>query len=71
MAGRSVRVSISSHPLSREENGFVFTVRDGGEKIGELVVSKGGVRWKPSRKRDHHFASWRQFDSFMRDMPRR
>jgi hypothetical protein len=34
-------------------------------------VSKGGIRWKPRNKQDHHFASWRALDSAMREMPRK
>ena len=43
---RNVRVNITSHPLSREENGVVFEIADGKLHFGELVVSKGGIRWK-------------------------
>jgi len=67
----SVAVNITSHPLSREENGVEFSVSDGDGKFGELLVSKGGVRWKPKNKQDHHFASWKDLDEFMRGRPRR
>ena len=43
----SVEVNITSHPLSREENGIVFVVADDEGKFGELTISKGGVRWRP------------------------
>jgi hypothetical protein len=55
---KNVAVNISSHPLSREEHGVIFTVKDGTNNFGELVVSKGGIRWKPKGKQDHHFISW-------------
>lgn len=60
---KSVTVNITSHPLSREENGVVFVVKESKTKFGELVVSKGGIRWKPKNKQDHHFISWRDLDS--------
>lgn len=68
---RSVNVNITSHPLSREEHGVVFKVKDKNARFGELVVSKGGIRWKPRNKQDHHFASWSALDKAMRDMPRK
>jgi hypothetical protein len=71
MAVKTVNVYVTSHPLSREEHGVVFQVKNGGARFGELVVSKGGVRWKPKNKQDHHFASWREVDRAMREMPKK
>lgn len=67
----TVAVDITSHPLSREENGVTFTVTEGDAKFGELVVSKGGLRWRPRNNRDHHFMSWKDVDAVMREYPRR
>lgn len=67
----TVAVNITSHPLSREENGVIFAVTEGDAKHGELVVSKGGLRWRPKNNRDHHFMSWKELDAVMRDYPRR
>ena len=64
-----VSVNITSHPLSREENGVDFSISNNEGKFGELRVSKGGVRWKPKNKRDHHFVSWKDLDAIMRDLP--
>jgi hypothetical protein len=66
-----VEVNITSHPLSREENGVVFSVDDDDGRVGELLVSKGGVRWRPRNGRDHHFINWRELDELMRGRPRR
>jgi hypothetical protein len=71
MSVKSVTVNITSHPLSREENGVVFKVKKGTAAFGELVVSKGGVRWKPRSKQDHHFISWSDLDSIAPGYPRR
>lgn len=62
MAAKSVNVYITSHPLSREENGVIFQVKAGSNRFGELIVSKGGIRWKPRNKQDHHFMAWGQLD---------
>ncbi len=71
MSAKNVTITLTSHPLSREENGVNFSVKDGNTKFGELVVSKGGLRWKMKNKQDHHFCSWRDFQEFMRDRPRK
>jgi hypothetical protein len=69
MSVKSITVNITNHPLSREENGVVFKVKKGNAAFGELVVSKGGIRWKPRNKRDHHFISWTDVDSGARNYP--
>lgn len=69
MSVKSVTVNITSHPLSREENGVVFKVKKGSAKFGELVVSKGGIRWKPKNKQDHHFMNWNEVDTEARKRP--
>jgi hypothetical protein len=67
-----VSVSISSHPLRREETGVVFNVMtNDGKKFGELVVSKGGLRWRARSERDHHFLSWARLDEVMSGAPKR
>lgn len=71
MSAKTVKVNITSHPLSREENGVAFDVKKGSGRFGQLVVSKGGVRWKPKNKQDHHFVSWTDLDKLARDYPRR
>ncbi|MFZ5693395.1 MAG: hypothetical protein ACOY5F_19350 [Pseudomonadota bacterium] len=67
-----VRVELTNHELSREENGVRFEVTaTSGERRGQLIVSRGGLRWKPKSKQDHHKITWRQFDEVMRNYPRR
>jgi hypothetical protein len=67
----TVAVDITSHPLSREESGVDFTVSGDNGKFGELRVSKGGVRWEPKGKQDHHFIGWKDLDELMRNRPKR
>jgi hypothetical protein len=69
MSVKTVTVNITSHPLSREENGVVFVVKMGTAKFGELVVSKGGIRWKPKNKQDHHHIDWAALDTVARTHP--
>jgi hypothetical protein len=56
-----VKFGLSEHSLGREERAVVFEASDAGGKIGELHVSRGGLRWYPKNSRLHHFASWRKF----------
>jgi hypothetical protein len=69
MSVKTVTVNITSHPLSREENGVVFKIKKGNAKFGELVVSKGGIRWKPKNKQDHYYIDWTELDVRARDYP--
>jgi len=68
---KTVKVSITSHPLSREEHGVSFDVKKGVGRFGQLVVSKGGIRWRPKSKWDHHFISWTDLDRLSREYARR
>lgn len=68
---KAVTVNITSHPLSREEHGVVFIVTDGNSKFGELIVSKGGIRWKPKGKQDHHFIGWGALDAVAGKYPKK
>ncbi len=68
---KKVTVNIVSQPLSREENGVTFDVKESGAAFGELIVSKGGIRWRPRNKQDHHFISWKELDAVARDYDRR
>ena len=62
-----VTVGMTSHPLGREENGVSFEIKSNdGEKIGELIVSKGGIRWKAAGQHDHGFANWNKFAKIMK-----
>jgi hypothetical protein len=71
MSVKTVTVNITSHPLSREEHGVEFKVKKGTAKFGELIVSKGGIRWKPRNKRDHNFISWTNLDKIAPKFSRR
>jgi hypothetical protein len=71
MAAKTVSVNLYSELLSREETGVVFSVKDGSSKYGELIVSKGGIRWKPKGNRDHHHLTWHDLDNLSREFPRR
>jgi hypothetical protein len=66
-----VKVSLVNHILSREESGVWFDVFSGKTRLGHLIVSKGGLRWRPKSKKGHHHVGWRRFELFMREQPRR
>jgi hypothetical protein len=67
MSVKTVKVSITSHPLSREENGVTFNVKKDNAAFGRLVVSKGGVRWKPRNKQARQFIGWSDLDKLFRE----
>jgi hypothetical protein len=43
-----------------------FDIEDGNAKIGTLLVSKGGIEWRPYKKQKRHL-SWEKFDQIIRD----
>ena len=48
-----------------------FVVRSDGEKLGELLVSKGSVAWVPHRSPQPIHVRWEQFDELMREVRQR
>jgi len=58
-------MSIGKAEISREETAPHFEVRgDDGALMGELIVSTGGVRWRP-RNLQSAFADWAAFDGVL------
>lgn len=57
-----VKVQLRNHELSRSETGILFEVRDpkGVDKLGDLLVSKGGLRWFPKGTVNARKLTWRQ-----------
>ena len=50
----------------------VFTVRSDGQKLGELLVSRGSLAWLPVHVDDRPYhLSWERLDELMRDHGRR
>ena len=61
-----VLMSIGKAEISREETAPHFEVRaDDGALVGELIVSTGGVRWRPRNLQSAYFADWAAFDRVM------
>jgi hypothetical protein len=44
----------------------VFEIQAGGQKLGELRVSRGTVDWYPANARNGSSLTWEQFDRLMR-----
>jgi hypothetical protein len=47
-----------------------FVVRSDGQKLGELLVSKGSVAWIPGHSPRAIHLRWEQFDELMRETRR-
>ena len=64
-----VLINLPKHRLSKEQRGASFEVfsPDGGEKLGEMVISQGGVRWYPRSARNASYLSWKHFDRLICD----
>jgi hypothetical protein len=44
-----------------------FVVRSDGEKLGELLVSRGTIAWVPGHSPNAIHIRWEQFDELMRE----
>ena len=44
-----------------------FIVRSDGEKLGELLVSRGSIAWVPGHSPRPVHLKWEQFDAIMRE----
>ena len=44
-----------------------FVVRSDGEKLGELLVSRGSVAWVPGHSPNPIHVRWERFDELMRE----
>jgi len=62
-----VKFGLSKHELGREEKAVVFEAHETkGGKIGELHISRGGLRWYPANsQKSHHFGNWKDFATLM------
>ena len=67
----SVTFRLADHSLSREEKAVVFRAHNEGGKIGELKISKGGLRWYPRSARKHHFMTWERFAALIKEATRK
>ena len=44
-----------------------FVVRSDGEKLGELLVSRGSIAWVPGHSPNAIHVEWERFDVLMRE----
>jgi hypothetical protein len=44
-----------------------FVVRSDGEKLGELLVSRGSIAWLPGHSPNPIHVQWERFDELMRE----
>jgi len=67
----TVKMSAQGLEVFNEQTAPKFDVKDGGTTIGELTVSKGGVRWLPNGFSEPHFyLSWSDFNALMQKQKR-
>jgi hypothetical protein len=67
-----VKLSVGEVEVKNEQTAPKYVVRVENEKLGELRVSKGGIRWLPrDHEDDAHHINWKRFDEFMRTQKRK
>ena len=60
--------NVPRRELGREDVEFV--VERDGRRFGTLLVSKGGIEWRPTNKVYRRNLKWDRFDQLMRDTGR-
>lgn len=66
MADTTISMRIE-HAISVGNVDVKHEVRRGGELLGTLAISKGGLDWKPKNARKAKRVNWEQFDEWMRE----
>lgn len=69
MARHTVKFSTKTQ-LPVEFTDLVFRVWEDGERLGTLLISKGAVEWRSSRKQLKNRLSWSQLDDLFADRGR-
>lgn len=64
-----VSFELPRRTLGRED--VIFEVREDGELLGELKVSKGAIVWRPGWGKLSYRLSWDRFDRLMSEQGRR
>jgi len=68
----NVKMSVGVVTVQKEQTAPSFVVSDNNGKLGELRVSRGGIRWLAKGKQEEpYFANWKRFDAWMRTQKRR
>ena len=65
MARHDIEVEIPPKVVLNSDVRFV--VRSDGEKLGELLVSRGSLAWVPGHSASAIHLRWERFDDLMRE----
>lgn len=67
-----VKLRLNTAEVEIAHKDVEIAIRDGGAKLGTLLISKGNIEWRPAKKsvKKHRF-SWKRFAGFMEDHGKR
>jgi len=60
-----VTFTVPDRPLGH--NDVTFTVRQSGDILGTLKVSKGALVWRPGKGKQSYKLTWSQFDAMVKE----
>jgi len=69
LAQHKILTRVPSHEIVNSD--LVVEVRADDERLGELLVSRGTIDWRPARSQYVYKLAWDQFDRLMREGGRR
>ena len=69
MAEHRITTRVPSHEVANKD--LAITVKSDDRFLGELLISKGSVDWRPSNHHQLYRLGWERFDELMRENGRR
>lgn len=61
------RIEVAQPPKTVLNTDITFTIYSDNKMIGELSISKGGLDWRPSRRRKAVTVTWEKFAGLLNE----
>jgi hypothetical protein len=68
MPSHEIEASLPAHRIVNTD--VTVIVKSDGAKLGELLISKGSIDWRPSKRQSSHRMTWEKFAQCMEDNAR-
>jgi hypothetical protein len=65
MPRHEIEASLPAHRIVNAD--VTVVVKSDGAKLGELLISKGSIDWRPSKHQTSHRMSWEKFAKCMEE----
>jgi hypothetical protein len=65
MAQHEIEASLPAHRIVNTD--VTVIIKSNGERLGDLLISKGSIDWRPAKHQISHRMSWEKFALFMEE----